>query len=455
MNISGNLDRAKDYAKSRLKREATKLLMKLGKKVLMAAAKAAKALLIKLVIGLGAILGFKGLLIILIIIIVGGSIMFIFPSFGWFSSDSGSPKTPEELQAVYQKYVIESSAIEEYRPPQLLVQFVDNIRMLKESDEPWEIDPKRVTSELKVDITMETFTNEYTTKTVKLVSKEIENDEVTEGTTDPIEYEPEENESSTSEKIKLVTKAHTWDRIETISYKQDSTSHSYSYTDTNGNEVFVTEEANVWIVDQKSTVRDFSKFDSALFKLEFSDGDFDLLIDTVDANEKDYLDGYNGEYGLIFGDYAWWNDSFNFEGEWIWPTLSTRVTSGYYKRSDPFTGEISMHSGIDVGRPIINGVYDNRPQPIFAVADGIVIKSGKNGGYGNSVSINHGNGIVSLYGHLKSIDKNIEKNVDVTAGTVIGIMGTTGRSTAIHLHFSVLNDSQYDNPLKYIKMPAN
>ena len=107
--------------------------------------------------------------------------------------------------------------------------------------------------------------------------------------------------------------------------------------------------------------------------------------------------------------------------------LAGRVTSGFGPRSDPFTGEPSTHLGVDVGAP--------EGTPIRAPAPGVVVRAGPRGGYGNAVEIDHGDGVVTVYGHASEILVSTGEKVE--AGREIARVGSTGRSTGPHLHFEV------------------
>ena len=96
-----------------------------------------------------------------------------------------------------------------------------------------------------------------------------------------------------------------------------------------------------------------------------------------------------------------------------------------------------MHAGIDLAGPI--------GTPIYATADGIVGRSEwNNGGYGNLVEINHGQGIQTRYGHLSQ--RIAQPGQRVRRGELIGLMGSTGRSTGSHLHYEVRIDGRAVNP---------
>lgn len=108
------------------------------------------------------------------------------------------------------------------------------------------------------------------------------------------------------------------------------------------------------------------------------------------------------------------------------------VTSGYGGRKDPFTGKQSNHKGIDFGTPMNT--------PIQANVSGTVIHSGyTNGGFGTYVAIKDANGLVHIYGHLNAA--NVKKGQKVSAGTLIGKSGNSGRSSGPHLHYEVRRGS--------------
>ena len=107
----------------------------------------------------------------------------------------------------------------------------------------------------------------------------------------------------------------------------------------------------------------------------------------------------------------------------------TWISSGYGWRSDPFTGAQAWHGGVDMAP------YNGAANYILASADGEVIFSGWNGGYGNCIMIDHGGGTVTLYAHMSSL--HVQKGEVVGAGQQIGRAGTTGYSTGVHLHFEV------------------
>jgi murein DD-endopeptidase MepM/ murein hydrolase activator NlpD len=124
------------------------------------------------------------------------------------------------------------------------------------------------------------------------------------------------------------------------------------------------------------------------------------------------------------------------------PVRGTNFTSGYGVRSDPFRGRAAMHAGIDLAGPI--------GTPIYATADALVGRSEyNNGGYGNLVELEHGHGIQTRYGHLsKSL---VTAGQRVKRGDMIGLMGSTGRSTGSHLHYEVRIDGKAVNPVPFLQ----
>lgn len=135
-------------------------------------------------------------------------------------------------------------------------------------------------------------------------------------------------------------------------------------------------------------------------------------------------------------------------GLMIWPVgkEGTYITSGYGNRLHPIQGVYKYHSGIDIG----NAGYG---APVIAAADGVVTFAGVMGGYGNCVMINHGDGIVTLYGHGQEILTTL--GTEVSKGDVIMLVGSTGNSTGPHLHFEVRKNGIIQDPIPYLKGEEN
>ena len=114
--------------------------------------------------------------------------------------------------------------------------------------------------------------------------------------------------------------------------------------------------------------------------------------------------------------------------------------NGYGWRRDPFTGMRDFHEGLDIVAPVGTRVS--------APADGIVTRVGPSGGFGNCIFISHGYGIMTRYGHLSGY--NVRVGQRVKRGDVLGLVGSTGRSTGPHLHYEVLVHQRNVDPVKYI-----
>ena len=129
-------------------------------------------------------------------------------------------------------------------------------------------------------------------------------------------------------------------------------------------------------------------------------------------------------------------------GEFTWPCpASTYITSSFGNRLHPILKSWIFHTGLDIGC--------SSGKDILAAASGKVIMSQVYGGYGNCVMIDHGGGIVTLYGHASKLC--VSKGDVVKRGQVVAKVGSTGRSTGPHLHFEVRKNGEYVNPMKYFK----
>jgi murein DD-endopeptidase MepM/ murein hydrolase activator NlpD len=122
------------------------------------------------------------------------------------------------------------------------------------------------------------------------------------------------------------------------------------------------------------------------------------------------------------------------------PVRKGFISSYYGERQDPFTGHQAFHRGVDFAAEL--------GAEVVAVAAGVVTHSGDKPGYGNVVEVNHGNGLVTRYGHNA---RNLAVvGQTVARGTPLALMGSTGRSTGPHVHFEVLRNGAQVNPLTFI-----
>lgn len=137
-------------------------------------------------------------------------------------------------------------------------------------------------------------------------------------------------------------------------------------------------------------------------------------------------------------------------GVFAWPTPGyTRITSKYGMRTHPITGVYKLHTGVDIGAPM--------GASFVAANDGVVVKAGYNGAYGNMVIIDHGGGIQTLYAHGSEIMVNVG-DVVKKGETVVLKVGSTGYSTGAHAHFEVRINGQTVDPIPYITngvVPSN
>lgn len=183
---------------------------------------------------------------------------------------------------------------------------------------------------------------------------------------------------------------------------------------------------------------------------ETSDDSYHQSLDTYLALEKTadaglsmgsmHLDPSLGERAALSGFGGMEVAGLNMPD--MWPILGP-ITSGFGEREDPVlgNGEGEFHKGIDIGSP--NGT------PVHAPADGRVIKAGPGTGYGREIEIDHGNGVITLYGHLSGY--NVTEGETVVKGQVIGYVGHSGRTTGSHLHYEVQVRGTAVNPHKYLR----
>ncbi len=129
----------------------------------------------------------------------------------------------------------------------------------------------------------------------------------------------------------------------------------------------------------------------------------------------------------------------SYGGGMIWP-ISGPITSEFGWRTHPIFGSARFHSGLDIG-----GDYG---MPIHAAQSGVIIEAGWIGGYGNTVMIDHGGGIVTLYGHNESLAVSVGQQV--SQGQVIAYCGSTGNSTGPHCHFEVRVGGEPVSPWDYL-----
>ena len=150
-----------------------------------------------------------------------------------------------------------------------------------------------------------------------------------------------------------------------------------------------------------------------------------------EANRNNNNNGGNNNGGSTIG-----------TGNLVWPSYCTYITSRQGPRVHPITGEYKNHGGTDIGASYGSAIY--------AADSGKVVSSsdGWNGGWGNYVMIDHGNGMQTLYAHMSS--RAVSVGQTVKRGQTIGYVGSTGMSTGPHLHFEMyVNGARIDPQTKY------
>jgi murein DD-endopeptidase MepM/ murein hydrolase activator NlpD len=120
------------------------------------------------------------------------------------------------------------------------------------------------------------------------------------------------------------------------------------------------------------------------------------------------------------------------------------MRSGYGWRRHPILGFAKMHTGVDWAAP--------RGTPIYASGNGVVEKAGWEGGYGKYVRLKHNNGYETAYGHMSALARNIQPGTRVRQGQVIGYVGSTGLSTGPHVHYEIMVNNRFVDPMR-IKLP--
>jgi murein DD-endopeptidase MepM/ murein hydrolase activator NlpD len=126
------------------------------------------------------------------------------------------------------------------------------------------------------------------------------------------------------------------------------------------------------------------------------------------------------------------------------PVASAIMRSGFGIRRHPILGYVKMHTGVDWATP-----YGT---PIFSAGNGVIEKAEWEGGYGKYVRIKHNNGYETAYGHMSAFAKGMEPGTRVRQGQVIGFVGSTGRSTGAHVHYEILVNGRFVDPMR-VKLP--
>ena len=180
---------------------------------------------------------------------------------------------------------------------------------------------------------------------------------------------------------------------------------------------------------QRTLIKSANKFSNPIVGSAFSPIEFEKDMDPKYQKLADDLELWNGLTKL--------NTLLPLGA----PVKNVRVTSNFGTRNDPFTGKPKKHRGIDFAGKI--------GTELMAVAPGRVVSAGERVGYGTTVEIDHGLGFTTLYAHLSQI--TVARGDWVRPGTVIGLAGSTGRSTGPHLHYEIRYKGVPFDPSKFVK----
>ncbi len=181
-------------------------------------------------------------------------------------------------------------------------------------------------------------------------------------------------------------------------------------------------------LNEKYLLRNANKYTNPLVGSAFTPIEFDTKLDEKYQKLADGLERWNGLRRL--------NEVLP-----LGKPVKSRITSNYGTRNDPFTGKPKKHRGIDFAGKI--------GTELMAVAPGRVVSAGERVGYGTTVEIDHGLGFTTLYAHLSQI--LVSRGDWVRPGTVIGLAGSSGRSTGPHLHYEIRYKGAPFDPTKFVK----
>ena len=195
--------------------------------------------------------------------------------------------------------------------------------------------------------------------------------------------------------------------------------------------------------EKTATEKLYDEAKTKKFALDDKKSALDKMIDRIkydkETSEKAYKELMNASEQIALMIQRRGSSAYVGTGQMIWP-LGGPITSEYGWRTHPIYGNARYHSGIDIG-----GDYGMN---IYAADSGTVTYSGWISGYGNTVIIDHGNGVSTLYGHNQSLTVSVGQNI--SQGDVIAHCGSTGNSTGPHCHFEVRVNGEPTNPYDYL-----
>ena len=193
-------------------------------------------------------------------------------------------------------------------------------------------------------------------------------------------------------------------------------------------------------IDFQRSVTGGDAFEAFYEESEDGDGRYDLLYASVTARGETfrYYRFHSPDDGVL--------DYYDQQGRSTRKFLIRKPIgigeqrSGFGMRRHPIMGYMRMHTGVDWAAP--------HGTPIVAAGNGTVVKAARESGYGNRVEIQHANGYVTTYNHMSGFARGIQEGVRVRQGQVIGFLGSTGLSTGPHLHYEVIVNGNFVDPLR-------
>jgi len=163
---------------------------------------------------------------------------------------------------------------------------------------------------------------------------------------------------------------------------------------------------------------------------------------TVDGETKKYYRYQSPDDGMV----DFYDESGKSAKKFLVrkPVSQGEMRSGFGTRKHPLLGYVRAHTGVDWAAPI--------GTPIYASGNGTIEKMGWEGGYGRYIRMRHANGYETAYGHMSAFARGVDVGKNVRQGQIIGFVGSTGLSTGPHLHYEIIINTRFVDPMK-VKLP--
>ena len=277
-----------------------------------------------------------------------------------------------------------------------------------------------------------------------------------------------------------------YNKVESLSFQKNFKEQIFTYRDTAGNfkskvkiqslkteDVYIEGKISSSLYEAAVSQQMPLKLLMELIRIYSFDVDFQREIQREDSFSILFKQHLNAEGEIVHNDTIEWakltlrgksleyakytspksnhTDYYNREGKSVKKTLmrtpidGARLSSRYGKRKHPILGFTKMHRGVDFAAP--------KGTPIMAAGDGVIEAVGRKGNYGKYIRIRHNSTYKTAYGHLSRYKRGLKKGKRVKQGSIIGYVGSTGRSTGPHLHYEVIKNGKKTNPLS-VRLPA-